>query len=291
LDAYELGWLRHLPHAHDIPGYNIVLDGVNVETIDPFSYQKCSAIKTGAFVPFGTLTHSGQHVKAGIPFTAGIMRCDLDGTNLETVAWGIRNAYGLGFLSDGRLLATEQGPDDRGSRPIGNAPDLLFEIKKGCWYGWPDFIGGEPVTNNRYVSARGKAPTFVLADHAKLPSPEKPLLQFPPNSCPAKFDVITGNIPEWKGHIVVALFGDEKPMTAPQGPPVGRTLVRVDPADWSLHQFMNGPFLRPIDVRFDPNDDSLYVLDFGQFEIDPGLGIRAHPQSGSLWRIRHNNNL
>jgi hypothetical protein len=25
LDAYELGWLRRLPHAHDLPGYDIAL--------------------------------------------------------------------------------------------------------------------------------------------------------------------------------------------------------------------------------------------------------------------------
>src|SRR5215208_5147499 len=35
LDAYELGWLRRLPHAHDLPGYDLVLAGQNVETPDP----------------------------------------------------------------------------------------------------------------------------------------------------------------------------------------------------------------------------------------------------------------
>jgi hypothetical protein len=25
LDAHELGWLRRLPHAHDLPGYDIAL--------------------------------------------------------------------------------------------------------------------------------------------------------------------------------------------------------------------------------------------------------------------------
>src|SRR5438876_10253109 len=35
LDSYEMGWLRRLPHAHDIPGHDIVLTGVNAETQDP----------------------------------------------------------------------------------------------------------------------------------------------------------------------------------------------------------------------------------------------------------------
>jgi glucose/arabinose dehydrogenase len=62
------------------------------------------------------------------------MRCNsYDGSDLELVAWGLRNSYGLGFLLDGRLLAIDQGPDDRGSRPVGNAPDLLYEIHEGSW--------------------------------------------------------------------------------------------------------------------------------------------------------------
>ncbi len=43
--------------------------------------------------------------------------------------------------ADGRLLAIDQGADDQGSRPIGNAPDLLHDIRSGSWLGWPDFVG------------------------------------------------------------------------------------------------------------------------------------------------------
>ena len=39
LDAYELGWLRRLPHGHDLPGYDLVLNGVNVETRDPLTVR------------------------------------------------------------------------------------------------------------------------------------------------------------------------------------------------------------------------------------------------------------
>ena len=28
LDSYEMGWLRRLPHAHDIPGLDVVLTGI-----------------------------------------------------------------------------------------------------------------------------------------------------------------------------------------------------------------------------------------------------------------------
>jgi glucose/arabinose dehydrogenase len=59
------------------------------------------------------------------------MRCNLDGSDLDLVSWGLRNAYGLGFLPDGRLLAVGQGADDRGSRAVRNGPDLLFEVQPG----------------------------------------------------------------------------------------------------------------------------------------------------------------
>src|SRR5207248_334781 len=176
LDAYELGWLRRLPHAHDLPGHNLVLVGINVETPDPLSDRPDARASTGAFVPFGTPTEPGQRIPAQLPCTAAMMRCNPDGTDLELVAWGLRNAFGLGFLPDGRLLAIDQGADDRGSRPVGNAPDLLFEVRRGAWYGWPDFIGGDPITDARYRPVRGPAPAFALANPHALPAPERPLL-------------------------------------------------------------------------------------------------------------------
>jgi glucose/arabinose dehydrogenase len=286
LDAYELGWLRRLPHAHDVPGYDLVLSGVNFETADPRRDDPGARVLTGAFSPFGTPTEPGQHVEGRLPCTAGIMRCNLDGSDLELVAWGLRNAYGIGFLPSGELLVIDQGADDRGSRPIGNAPDLLFEIHSGAWYGWPDFIGGEPVIDPQYRPERGPALSFVLANHADFPPPQRPLLRFPAHAAAVKFDVIPSNAALWGGQIIVALFGDERPMTAPPGPPAGRAIARIDPSDWSLHAIGAGPLDRPIDVRLNPVDGCLYVLDFGRFEMRPERGMDAEPQSGRLWRLR-----
>ena len=283
LDAYELGWLRRLPHAHDLPGHDLVLVGINVETPDPLSDRPDARALTGAFVPFGTSTEPGQRITARLPCTAAMMRCNPDGTDLELVAWGLRNAFGLGFLPDGRLLAIDQGADDRGSRPVGNAPDALYDVRPGAWYGWPDFVGGDPITDPRYRPARGPAPTFLLANHDALPPPERPLLRFPPHAAAVKFAVAP---PEsaWAGQLFVALFGDEAPMTAPPGPHVGRGVARIDPTDWSLHPVLSGPFARPIDVRFGPTDGALYVLDFGRFEMSE-RGVVAERETGALWRL------
>lgn len=283
LDAYELGWLRRLPHGYDLPGYDVVLNGVNVETANPLGDEGARAV-TGAFAPFGERTEPGQRIAGQLPCTASVMRCNPDGSELELVAWGLRNAFGLGFLPDGRLLAVDQGADDRGSRPVGNVPDMLFEVKRGAWYGWPDFIGDVPIDDPRYTPERGPAPSFLLANHDELPAPEKPLLRFPPHTAAVKFDVAPRGAPRWAGHIFVALFGDEVPMTAPSGPKVGRSVVRVDTSDWSMHPFAQGGMLRPIDVRFHPSDGTLYVLDFGAFEMQAGGGVSAEAGSGKLWR-------
>jgi glucose/arabinose dehydrogenase len=310
LDAYDLGWLRHLPHSHDIPGHDIVLTGVNVETADPRAGARAhsaggeagvagggtgadgggtgadggATAVTGAFAPFGVPTRPGQRVPAGLPCTAAIMRCEPDGSGLELVAWGLRNAYGLGFLPDGRLLAIDQGADDRGSRPVGNVPDLLYEVRPGRWYGWPDFFGGEPITAPTYLPTRGPRPDYVLANHDELPPPEPALVRFPPHCAATKFAVTPAGSP-WRGQLVVAMFGDEIPMTAPAGPPVGRALALVDPADWSTTLLPAAQLRRPIDVAVNPADGAVYALDFGHFEASPGGEVAAQPGTGALWRL------
>jgi glucose/arabinose dehydrogenase len=284
LDAYELGWLRKLPHAFDLPGYDITLAGVDVTTRDPFSDTPGATLDTGGFVPFGTETQAGQRITGTVPCTAAVLRCDLDGGDLELVAWGLRNAFGLGFLPDGRLLAVDQGADDRGSRPIGNAPDALFEVHAGAWYGWPDYVAARPVTDAGFTPTRGPRPTFLLTNHDELPRPELPLLEFEPHVAATKFAVV----PPWAqhaGHLVMSLFGDEAPMCLPAGgPPRGRDLVRVDPTDWSVQPLEGGPRLyRPIDVAFPPGEDTLYVLDFGHFEMSD-TGVQATKGTGRLWQ-------
>lgn len=281
LDAYEVGWLKRLPHDHDLPGYDVTLTGESVETADPL-HGESARTRTGAFAPFGSVLQKGVKLRASLPCTAAVMRCRPDGRDLELVAWGLRNAYGLGFLPDGRLLATDQGADDRGSRPIGNAPDLLYDIRPGGWYGWPDFIGGEPVTDPKYHPTRGARPRYLLASHAALPAPEPALLRFPSHTCAVKLAVVPdASAPGWK--LVVALFGDEAPMTTPMGQRVGRSLAVVDPVSWTMREICDASLVRPIDVRFDARRRVLYVLDFGEFEMTADQGVEARAGTGRLW--------
>lgn len=274
LDAYELGWLKRLPHAHDLPAYELELTGVNVETEDPFNPGQ--RIQTGAFVQFGTPTEPGQRIPAAFPCTSAIMRANPDGSELELVAWGLRNAYGLCFLPDRRLIATDQGSDDRGSRPIGNVPDLLCDVKSGRWYGWPDFIGDTPVTDPQFLPESGVQPQFIVANHRELPPLEPPLLRFDRHVAAVKLDLAPD------GRLAVALFGDEVPMTAPSGPKMGRSLAIVEPGAWELEEVGLPALKRPLDVKFDA-EGRLHVLDFGHFE--PGRGtLDATRGSGAVHR-------
>jgi glucose/arabinose dehydrogenase len=206
------------------------------------------------------------------------MRCNLDGTGLELVAWGLRNPYGLGFSPDGRLLALDLGMNDRGSRPVGDAPSCLYAIEHGAWYGWPDFVAGVRVDDPRHAPARGPRPRMLLDNHAELPPPQRPLVTFPARTAAVKFT--------WgRDRLYVALFGDKRPFTAPPGPAAGRAVVRVDPRDGSIFPLVGSPLQRPIDVAF--FDDTLYVLDFGEYELSVDGEVRGPGSScgGKLWRL------
>jgi hypothetical protein len=58
---------------------------------------------------------------------------------------------------------------------------------------------------------------------------------------------------------------------------------RIDPGDWSLHDAVGEPLARPIDVAFDRTGDTLFILDFGQFEMTT-QGVAAVAGTGTLWR-------
>lgn len=276
-DAQQLSWLRNLPHPHDLPGLDIVLTGADERTDNPLDPDG-PPVTTGAFAAFASAHPAGTRLPARLPCTAAIMRCNLDGSGLELVAWGLRNPYGLGFSPEGRLLALDLGMNDRGSRPVGNAPSCLFAIEPGAWYGWPDFVAGVAVDDPSYQPDRGARPRFLLANHAELPPPRAPLVSFVARSAAVKF-AFGGD------RLYVALFGDKRPFTAPPGPAAGRAVVRVDPRDWSIHPVVGAPLHRPIDLQIHPLDGELYVLDFGDFEMRGGDELDAVSASGKLWRV------
>src|ERR1043165_8934861 len=103
--------------------------------------QHHGKVETGAFLPFGTPSRPGQIIKGQTICSGSVLRIRPEGGEPELIAWGLRNPFGLAFLGQ-QLFVTDNGYDQRGSRPIWGAPDFLWKIEKGAWYGWPDFCGG-----------------------------------------------------------------------------------------------------------------------------------------------------
>jgi glucose/arabinose dehydrogenase len=277
-DTPQLSWARLTDAPHDVPGRDVVLAGADVETDDPRSEGR--RVRTGAFQPFGTSTTPGQRVAGRMPCTSAVMRCGPDGSNLELVAWGLRNPYGLHFLPDGRLLALDLGINDRGSRPVGEAPSCLYEIKAGSWYGWPDFAAGVPVTHPDLLPARGTVPRFLLTNHDELGVPEQPLYRFEPRTAPTRMAYVSES-----DELIVTLFGDKRPVTGPEGPRVGRRLIGMRLSDRSVYPFEGPALHRPIDVAYRARERALYVLDFGEFELGGRGEVRAKARTGALWRL------
>jgi glucose/arabinose dehydrogenase len=225
-----------------------------------------------------------------------VLRCNPDGSDLETVAWGLRNPYGLAFHPDGRLFATEHGIDERGARYIVGDLEDLYEITDGAWYGWPDFASGVRLDDPRWGDGgRGREP--VLAEHPD-PDPPTPFATFPAHAAPNGFAFSRDASFGFEGDAFVAMFGDVTPITTRQATPVGFKVARVDMArgevvDFAVNRIAGANsklhhhgFERPTNCVFGP-DGALYVTDFGVISVavEKG-GVRLKAGTGTLWRIR-----
>ncbi len=294
-DNYAYEWLPKFPMAHDVPGADVVLAGHNYEFPDVLG-NPATTVKTGAYVPFGTQTHAGQVISGNVRCNGSVLRCEPDGSNLELVAWGLRNPYGIAFHPNGRLFATEHGIDERNARQIIGDLEDFYEITEGAWYGWPDFASGIRLDDQRWgTGGRGREP--VLAEHPD-PDPPKPFTTFPMHSGPNGMDFCRDAAFGFEGDAFVTLYGDLTPLTARLTTPAGFKVVRIDMHTREVTDFavnkINGPasrlphagMERPSHCQFGP-DGALYVVDFGEVSIAPEKGgIRVWEGTGTLWRIR-----
>jgi glucose/arabinose dehydrogenase len=296
-DNAQFGWLKRRPQFHDIPGQDVILAGANFETRDIVDASSRRKVSTGAFVPFGTATQRHQVIPGQTKCNGAILRVRPDGRDLELVAWGFRNPFGLAFSPSGSLYVTDNGFDERGSRPIWGAPDVLWKVESGVWYGWPDYSGGDPVNSGQFKAPRKPRPKFLLAQHPN--TPPRPVAQFGVHSSANGFDFSRNDTFGHIGEAFVALLGDESPATGKTLHPVGFKIVRVNLQTGALEEFAvnrgrkNGPaskiggggLERPVAARFDRDGSALYVVDFGVLLHD---AKGAHPQKGTgvIWRIR-----
>jgi len=302
VDNYVFGWLGKHPNVHDVSPFALELRETQFTSLNPLKLstekERLNAV-TGPFQPFG---QSGATIIRGTVKANGtVLRFNTDGSGLEVYAWGLRNPFGVAWGLDGILYVTEDGYDDRGSRPIANAPDVVWQITQDAWYGFPDFVAGIPVTDPQFKPTKGPRPEFLLKRHPRRV--EKPLAKLAPHSGVAKIDFSRNSQFGYEGQMFVAGVGDMEPITGNGNRPVGYQVVRIDPITGETIPFfrarsqtLGGPSMeyvstpgpkRPVDVRFSREADALYVADLGAVMVYPSVTPAPRPFAGSgvIWRI------
>jgi glucose/arabinose dehydrogenase len=252
-------------------------------------------VRTRAFQPFGGKKRS---VTGQVKANGTILRMNADGSGLEVYAWGLRNPYGVLWGPDGQLYVTDNAYDERGSRPIANARDNIYQVKQGGWYGWPDYSSGIPVTDPQFRSARGGKIKFLMKEH---PPVEQPWSVRPENAAATKFDFSTSSSFGFRGHMFLAEFGSGTPLTGDPNAN-GYNVVRIDPATKEAQPFLSnrskgpagqehvataGP-RHPVEAKFSPDGNVLYVVDIGVIGFalaGAGPFPTPAPGTGVIWRI------
>jgi glucose/arabinose dehydrogenase len=296
-DNAQFGWLLRKKDFHDIPCADVILSGQNYSSANVLTDDPNDKTTTGAYVPFGTSTTAGQVIKGQVPCNGSIMRIPLVGGNPELIAWGLRNPFGLAVSPDNKLFITENGFDDRGSRPVWGAGDVLWEVKQGTWYGWPDFSAGKPISNDGEFEVPGEKKIKPLLQQNPN-TPPQPVAVFGVHSSSNGIDFSKNNDFGFGGEAFVAQFGDMSPKVGKVLFPVGFKIVRVNVNTGAIRDFAvnkgkrNGPATwlkkggleRPVSVKFDPSGNGLYVVDFGIVKMTE-QGPQPQTNTGVIWKI------
>ncbi|MFN3653048.1 MAG: hypothetical protein ACK47B_26000 [Armatimonadota bacterium] len=295
LDNAARGWVAAHPDWADVPGADVRLNGINYVTGQPTAGGSARRT-TGSFKPFGIRCEAGEQVRGAARCGGAIYRLAADTAEPERVAWGLRNPVGVCCGPDGQIMATEGGMEERGSRPIAGAPDNLWEIQNGGYYGWPDHASGIAVTEPRFRLPGHPQPRQLLQDAPKVAG--TPLATFAPRSGVGRFSVSSSEEFGFVGEALVALSGEWSAAAYPgDDAPHGHRVVRVnlrtgDTADFLVNR-QGGPssagnsggLERPFDVQFDPTGEVLYVVDMGEVRLNREHGLEPFGGTGIVWRI------
>ncbi|MFT5871726.1 MAG: hypothetical protein ACI8WT_000646 [Clostridium sp.] len=158
-------WLDYYPQNHDISPKSITIKGIN------FGEKK-----TGAFVSYNTRNIKGQIITEHIPGNSSIIIYNLKTGAQGNFAWGIRNMKAIDFNSEGKILVTVGGMEERGLRPVKGDSDYIYQIKKNTWYGFPDYTGGDPISSPKFKDLFNKTIPFILDNHPTT-NPPAPIYQ------------------------------------------------------------------------------------------------------------------
>jgi glucose/arabinose dehydrogenase len=322
LDNFEEGWVDKHPNACDLPLQQINLLGYRFGAENPnASIFSPSISVTVPFQPFG-VSDIIQILAVAFPVekpTGAILSVSPDGGDLRAEAWGVRNPVGVAIDDYNSIWITDQGMELRGTRPIANDQDALYQIvTRGTWLGWPDYSrSGDPVSLQQFqpppelLRGTGYPNVRAIIDQAAshLQPPDKSQLRalFQNQSGAAKIAFFPPMGPfhktPFEGELLVALWGDRAPFSTggdplPEPRP-GYRVVRVkmdsrDPHD-SVKDFIfntdgmpasqlagasGNAIERPIDLKFGPTG-ILYILDFGKARMKHGH-LKTSDRTGKI---------
>ena len=316
LDNWDVGWVSDAEAACDVPAVAVKLLGYRFDTSNPRQtiFGGKDVAVTAPFQPFGVSNQMWVRPAHSGKSTASIYSVSTAGGDLRLEAHGIRCARGLAFNDFGRLYATNQGMELRGTRPVKDDPDVLLRIIRSTWYGWPDFSADlQSVTEARFqpssemIIKTGYPELSILIDHSTsgLMRPDRSTLlqaSFTPLSGAAKMDFVPASGPfrGFYGSVLIALSGDHAPFAnngKPLAEPVGFKIVQVDVDNRQTHDFIYNTnripahlgnrnidsLERPYDVKFGP-DGALYILDMGRLDVNDG-NFKPVGRSGKILRL------
>jgi len=184
-------------NQHEIPCEDIKLSNNLFPSANPATANPTDIVLTSGYSNFG-VQRPGATVQAfegatrrGM-CTGAILRArisDPAGT-IEPVAWGFRNPYGLRFSPEdhplkGQLFVSENGEDERGARPVANAPDRLVIARQGAngrpeYHGWPDRFGFLDSTQSVFNPQTAGDAAGTVAENQVKGQTVRHVLAYPP---------------------------------------------------------------------------------------------------------------
>jgi len=211
---------------------------------------------------------SQSNVSPEEPRRAAVLRCKLDGSNVEIVASGLRNPVGLRFNpTSGALWSAVNERDGLGDDLV---PDYFTSVEHGAHYGWPycwvgrvrdpRVLGGEDIV------ARAKDPDLLIQAH----------------SAALGFAFVGGDMfpDEMRGDAVIALHGSWNRSAL-----TGYCLIRVPFDDEGKPLGWYEPFVRGF--LNDPADRRVWGRPMGVAMHPDGSMLMTDDGGMKLWRITY----
>lgn len=142
----------------DITPINIELNGINFNN-------------TGFLKDYGENSKNGEKINGEKIGNASIISINIESYECKLFASGVRNIKGYDLNSKNEVIAIVGGMENEGERKVERDSDYIYNIKRGLWYGWPDYSGGDPINSPRFTKGELIKPLIKNHPEKKVDSP------------------------------------------------------------------------------------------------------------------------